>query len=178
MKYKSFGPFEITLDNGRRKTKIDNEDIREFWRNVNNCRLENGCGVYIFSIKTSVKEKIWYVGKAQKQSFAQECFTRHKLDHYHEALKSNRDGAPRMYFLARMKTKRIISPPTESRSYGFPEMDFVENMFIAYGYKNNNRIKNTQDTKIPKDLVIEGFYNSEDRRRTSTKHLFEILEGN
>lgn len=68
MKYKTFGPYEIPLDLGEFNKRIDKEDIDKFWSNVDP-GLNNACGIYIFSIKTKSREKPWYVGKAQKQSF-------------------------------------------------------------------------------------------------------------
>lgn len=192
MKYKPYGPFEIHLHHGARKTRIDNEDIAAFWENVSKMEvrihergkrsrfehtLANACGIYIFSVRKENKETIWYVGKAQKQSFEEECFTGHKLKHYHSVIRNQTASRFMMYLIARMSTPTVLSNPTEAESSGYPEMDFVERMFIDYGFKSNNKIRNKQETKIPGELVVEGFYNSKDRRRTPTKSLFESLGG-
>ena len=173
MYYEIHGPYEIPLQEGRSKRRIDKEDIDEFWRSVGK-RLKQACGVYIFSIEKNSKEKPWYVGKAQSQSFSKECFAPHKIVQYHTALDMSK-GTPMMYFLARMKGKqRHMSRPTTSKT-GHAEIDYVERMFIAMGYQKNNDICNKQGTKIPRDLVIEGFYNHKDRRRKQVNRLYGLF---
>ena len=173
MYYKIYGPYEIPLQEGEFKKRIDKEDINEFWRSVAP-GLEDACGVYIFSIEKNSKEKPWYVGKAKNQSFARECFTNHKKIQYHEALERSK-GTPKMYFLARMmKNKRRMSSPSKSKT-GHAEIDYVEQMFITMGYRKNNAIRNTQGTKTARDLVIQGFYNHQDRRRKAVKELYGLF---
>ena len=100
MRYNIYGPFEIPMLAGEFKKRIDKEDIDKFWCRVRSVDtgLERACGCYIFSIETNSKEKPWYVGKAQSQSFSEECFTYHKIVQYHEALEKSK-GTPMMYFL-------------------------------------------------------------------------------
>ena len=95
MYYKIYGPYEIPLQKGKFKKRIDKEDIGEFWRSVDKVDegLKQACGVYIFSIEKNYKEIAWYVGKAQSQSFSQECFTPHKIVRYHEALELSKGTA-------------------------------------------------------------------------------------
>ena len=177
MKYRTYGPFEIPLDKGEFTKRIDKSDITEFWnKRVKNKALEEGCGIYVFSIVTPSKERIWYVGKAERQSFLKECFTYHKLVNYHEALSKQPTGTPMMYLIARMKSASGFSKPTKAKN-GFAEIGFVENMFIEYGYSNNNKIRNKQGKKNVEKLEIEGFYNSKKRNRNPTKRLFEVLVG-
>ena len=54
-------------------------------------------------------------------------------------------------------------------------MSLVEQMFIEMGYYKNNNIRNKRGTKNPERLVIEGFYNHKDRRKTSVKRLCELF---
>ena len=96
MNYKIYGPYEIPRSRGEFKRRIDKEDIDEFWNSVD-AGLENACGCYVFSIRTNSREKPWYVGKAKNQSFYQECFSAHKIVHYHDALEKSK-GTPMMYF--------------------------------------------------------------------------------
>ncbi|MDE0130049.1 MAG: hypothetical protein OXQ86_10845 [Gammaproteobacteria bacterium] len=173
MYYKIFGPYEIPMHKGEFKKRIDKEDINEFWRSVDP-GLEDACGVYIFSIEKNSKEKPWYVGKAQNQSFSRECFTHHKIVQYHEALELSK-GTPMMYFLARMmKDKRRLSRPSTAKT-GHAEIDYVEQMFITMGYQKNTAIRNKQGTRKARDLVIEGFYNNQDRRRKAVKELYGLF---
>ena len=174
MKYNIYGPFEIPLGRGEFKRRIDKEDIEEFWNGVDP-GINNACGIYVFSIKTNKKEKPWYVGKAQKQSFEKECFTPHKLLNYHESLEKSK-GTPMMYFVARVTGKGRFSKPTLSNQ-GHKHIDFVERSFLEMAYFKNNNIRNNKGTQRPDKLVVEGFYNNNDRRKKSVKQLYELLVG-
>lgn len=164
----------MDISHGEFKRRIDREDITEFWENVDE-EIQYGCGIYIFAIQTDAREKVWYVGQAKNQPFIKECFTDHKIRHYHDALEKNR-GDPVMYFVARMRTKSKISSYTKAKN-GYPEMDFVENMFIELGYNQNKDLRNKKGKKNAERLIIEGFYNSKDRRRTPTNLLYDLLVG-
>ncbi|MDE0512368.1 MAG: hypothetical protein OXI88_11350 [Gammaproteobacteria bacterium] len=86
MHFKVYGKFEIPLEKDA-PDRIDKRDVTAFWREVEQKTpgLPNACGVYIFGIKGRLKNKSretsmpWYIGKAEKQAFKQECFTHHKL---------------------------------------------------------------------------------------------------
>lgn len=180
MYYKIFGPYEIPLREGRYKRRIDKDDIDKFWSSVEDVvdsagkKLKDACGVYIFSIEKNSDEKPWYVGKAQNQSFSRECFTYHKVFKYHEALEESQ-GAPMMYFVARlMPDQRRMSRPSKTKT-GHPDIDRVEQMFITMGYQKNNAIRNKQGTKHAAKLIIEGFYNHQDRRRNPVKKLYGLF---
>ena len=172
MKYKVYGPYEIPMLYGKDKKWINKEDIGIFWGSVGS-ELRNGCGVYVFSIKTKNGEKPWYVGKARNQSFSQECFTPDKTKHYHKSLQKS-NGTPTMYFLARVTNTDRMSKPSSSAA-GHTEIDFVEKMFIEMGYHKNKNIRNKKGTKNSENLVIEGFYNHEDRRKKSVKQLYNLF---
>ena len=172
MRYTVHGPYRIPLEGGKFKTRIDRQDLKLFWDTVG-LDLAEACGCYVFTIKTDAGEKPWYVGKAQKQDFFSECFTKHKKDHYHAALDRTR-GKPFMYFLAR-RTGSQYSQKTKSPT-GYPEIDFVERMFIDFAYQQNPKIQNKRDTKNSEQLVIEGFYNSKDRRKISVQKLYDVLD--
>ncbi len=174
MNYKIFGPYEIPLGLGEFKRRIDKDDIAEFWNAVDP-GLIDACGIYVFSIKTKSKEKPWYVGKAQKQTFKRECFTHHKLVCYHEALEKSK-GIPMMYFVPRIRNKGNFSKPTSSKT-GYPDMNFVEQLFIELGFNKNKDIRNKKGTKNPEKLVIDGFYNHKDRRNKSVKQLYRLMIG-
>ncbi|MDE0174328.1 MAG: hypothetical protein OYH76_15385 [Defluviicoccus sp.] len=174
MHYKIYGPYEIPRLEGEFKRRIDKEDVAAFWDIVDGS-LYDGCGCYVFCIATQRREKPWYVGKAQKQSFGRECFTPHKIVMYHEALEKS-NGTPLMYFLARFTKTGHISRPTRSAA-GHADIDFVERMFIEKGFHVNRHIRNKRDTKNPENLIVEGFYNSRDRRRNPVKRLYELFGG-
>ncbi len=172
MYYKIHGPYEIPLQEGEFKRRIDKKDIEKFWNSAD-AGLEGACGVYVFSIEKNSQEKPWYVGKAKNQSFSKECFTSHKIVRYHEALEISK-GTPMMYFLVRMTPdKRRMSSP--SNKDGHASINHVEQMFITMGYQKNNDIRNKQGTRNARDLVVEGFYNHQDRRRKGVSRLYGLL---
>lgn len=177
MNYKVYGPYEIPRIGGEFRRRIDKEDIEQFWIDVEAAKpgvaIANACGCYIFSIKTKSREKPWYVGKAKNQSFYQECFTSHKIVHYHDALEKS-NGTPMMYFLVRFTNTNRMSKPSTSTT-GHAEIDFIEQMFIEMGYHKNKYIRNKKGTKNPDRLVIEGFYNHKDRRKKSVNQLHKLF---
>ena len=79
-----------------------------------------------------------------------------------------------MYFLARVTDAGRMSSPSKSKT-GHAEMDDVEKMFITMGYQKNSDLRNKKGTKNAEKLVIEGFYNNNDRRRNPVKRLYGLL---
>ena len=73
-----------------------------------------------------------------------------------------------------MADKRRMSSPSKSKT-GHAEIDYVEQMFITMEYQKNNVIRTKQGTRKAWDLVIEGFYNNQDRRRTAVKELYGLV---
>ena len=118
-------------------------------------------------------EKPWYVGKAAKQSFLQECFTDNKLTKYHQALSLKGNGKCRalMYFLAGCTDKKeAFSKPSKN---GDDNIDFIENMFIGMGVQINPDIKNLQKTAMYKNLYVEGFFGKQSPGKRPT-HVAEF----
>ena len=79
-----------------------------------------------------------------------------------------------MYFLARVTSKGGMSKPSSSAT-GHAEIDVVERKFIEMGYRKNKNISNKQGIKIAENLIVEGFYNHNDRRKKSVKQLYDLF---
>ena len=81
-----------------------------------------------------------------------------------------------MYFVDRVRNKDSFSNPTSSIT-GHSELDFVEQLFIELGFNKKKEIRNRKGTRMPDNLVIEGFYNHKDRSKKSVKQLHDLLIG-
>jgi hypothetical protein len=90
-------------------------------------------GCYIFALKTGRGHIPYYVGKAAKQSFEEECFTHHKLaSHYHEVVLAHK-GIPYLFLVFQSKTKGKWS-----QSAIFE----IEKELIAYAAARNPNVTN------------------------------------
>ncbi len=174
MNFKIYGPFDIPIEEGQSKKTIDKEDILNFWKDVEGGEhgLSKACGCYVFGLKTDKGAKPWYVGKAEKQTFGEECFTPSKLNYYHSSLLHS-TGSPVMFFIAKCSEKKgKFSRPTKAE---YEDVRFVEKMFIELAFRKNEKLWNKQHTKNVKMLSVEGFYNSGDGRRKSVKEIRNLL---
>ena len=79
-----------------------------------------------------------------------------------------------MYFIARFTETGRVSSPSSTKD-GYPEIDYVEQMFIELGFFKNNDIRNKRGIKYAENLEVEGFYNHKDRRKKPIKKLYELF---
>ncbi len=180
MKFKIYGPFEVPTgtEEGSSKNRIGKKDATLFWEKVEDDHkgLSAACGCYVFALRAGgdkAKEKPWYVGKAEKQPLKKECFQSHKLTIYNDSIgqKGNRSSQPVMYFLARCRDKTgTFSKPSKN---AYEDIQFVEEMFIGKGVLQNPKLKNIQNTNIPKKLSVEGFYGPQSRGKQPS-HVVEF----
>lgn len=183
MRFKVYGKFEIPLDKDA-SNRIDAADVKAFWQEVEQKKpgLPNACGVYIFGIKGRLKNKSsetsmpWYIGKAEKQTFKQECFTHHKLNTYNNTFFDHykSKGSPFLYLMVRQDEGGKFSTPTTSE---YPGIQFVEKMFIQMGLSVNGELKNVQNTDTLKTTAIKSVMNwrsKESTDITSFKGMFKM----
>ncbi len=110
---------------------VDVDQLERFWRGCDHVADKRGC--YIFSMKAGKGEKPFYVGKAAKQSFRDECFSPHKrADHYNYVLCSQR-GTPYMCFVVQRKVRG---------KWSMTAIDGVEEFLIAYAAARNSSLTN------------------------------------
>lgn len=165
MRFKVYGKFEIPLEKDA-SNRIDAADVKAFWQEVEqkNPGLPDACGVYIFGIKGKLKNKSsetsmpWYIGKAEKQTFKQECFAAHKRIIYNNTFSDHyiSRGRPFLYLMARQDEGGEFSTPTTSEYRG---IQFVEKMFIQMGLSVNGELKNVQNTDTLKTTAIKSVMN-------------------
>ena len=185
MRFKIFGPFDIPLDEGQ-ENWLDSADIRSFWNQIVNLDqpgLSSACGVYIFGMRgaehlqkgVASRTLPWYVGKAEKQSFAKECFTGRNMNNFNKVISQTYKGrgTPFLFLLARIeKDNETFSDPTTE---DYPGVAFVEKMMIQMSMAVNTNIENTSFTADAKRTIIRGILNSKGKISKQTQEFKRIF---
>lgn len=158
MNYKIFGPIAIERDAMGRILSAARVSFRSDADGM--CEgLADACGCYVFGIKTSGSKgpRPWYVGKAEKQTFTQECFTDHKLDVYNSALADYARCIPVIFLYARVvKSGRFSNPTTNKHK----DVGFLENMLIGYAIDRNQNLSDIKQTALLRNLRVPGLLNT------------------
>ena len=151
-RYWVYGPFEIPRD--RDLMEVDKRGLRGFWEAVENAELglAGASGCYVFGMRATKGARPWYVDQA-KVSFRQECFTKHKLDHYNSVIEARR-GTPILFLVARATPERGHFV----RRLGRREADWMENLLIRHCLVANKRLLNVSGTVFPKEVVVPGVF--------------------
>ena len=182
MYFKVFGPYNILGKEGKEDRGhqgwLDKEDFRGFWSRVDGSidrrhgKLSQSCGVYLYGVlgKEGKRKPIgctlpWYVGKAEKQTFDQECFNGRNQNEYNRVWSSvyRGLGTPFLYFLARMEDDQFSRPTTAQ----YRGIRFVEDLFIQMSLTVNSNLVNKQLTSHAQKTYIPGILNSALRGRRS-----------
>ena len=168
MRFKVYGPYDIGVDKGF-DGWIDEEDKKDFWKNVVEEKLPEACGVYLFGIGgvegrtkgTAGKTLPWYVGKAERQTFKSECLTLRNLFLFNRTLFKyyKGKGSPFLYLLARVEGEEgeFSKPASDKQYWG---LQFVEEMFIQLSLSVNSELINKNTTKMMKETSIRGLLNT------------------
>ena len=159
VKYDIYGEFEVPRKkaaHGKRVLDNSKEALNDFWTNVESVvpGLSTARGCYIFSIRAGKGFKPWYVGQS-KTGFLNECFTPHKVNHYHDVINDITSGTPVLVFVS-----RLTSGGNFSKKYATGELAFIEKQLISIALSKNTELKNIKNTKFPKSLQIPGILNS------------------
>lgn len=151
MEFSVNGPFLLPRTDDGVFTR-EARDKRAFWEEVEvKCeRLPEACGCYLFSIRN----RIWYVGKASSQSFRQECFTPDKVTKIDDAIRLGK-GECYLTLIARKTPSGKFCKPG-----GFNDIDQLELMLIGAGLERNKELLNKHATAVLRDMVVPGFINS------------------
>ena len=162
MRFKVHGPYDIGVDKDQ-EDWIDKGDIKDLWEQVGG-ELQNACGVYLFGMHGLGKNGIagknlpWYVGKAEKQTFKQECFNGRNRETFNKILKRyKKKGKPFLYLLARVEDGKY-SETMANKPYR--DVGLVEEMFIQLSLSINSDLVNTSATKMAKRTSIRGLLNT------------------
>jgi hypothetical protein len=152
MQFDIYGEFPVAR-NGNLVSR-SREDKRAFWEAVEEAEsgLSDACGCYIFIIRN----RAWYVGMAEKQSFKQECFALHKITQYNEAL-AQVGGNPTILLLPKFTPSGRFANPT---SRGHSDIRMLENLLIGSALGRNADLQNVKGTKLLREMNVPGFLNS------------------
>ena len=126
------GPYLVPCYEGKAGRVIDRARIAEFWNQHKNVAGRRGC--YLFGIRAGRGYTPIYVGKATK-TFQAECYTYHKLDHYHRCLVDYARGTPVMFF--------VLAPRKRGRANASMLKD-VEQYLITVAETANPELSNVQ----------------------------------
>jgi hypothetical protein len=174
MRFEIFGGFDLPVETHgvvpRSKKKH-----KAFWEQVDNCHpeLRNARGCYVFAMNSGGGMTPWYVGKAERSSFLQECFTPSKISCYNDVLPRYDKGTPHLYFVAMLTPTGGFSQP----SAGHQAIAFLEKMLIGQALKKNPDLCNTRDTALLRNMVVPGFLNTpKGRTKSDVYELKRVLE--
>ena len=151
------GPFKIDKkSNGL--VRATTEYLNTFWDTIDEeyDNLSQACGCYIFATRASKGITPWYIGKAEKQSFIQECFQPHKINHYNEAI-AKKAVTPLLFLLPKSTNNGNYSKPSNN---GHQDINILETMLIGKAIEKNSNILNIKGTKIFREMVVPGILNS------------------
>jgi len=172
--YQIFGPFELPQTSSH--NRLDDKKIKkDFWDQVELevDGLPNACGCYIFAVRAGKGALPWYVGKASRQSFKQECLQSHKLVKYNEILNKRR-GTPLLFLISKVTPTGKFSSKSNSKN-GYPDIDFLERLFIGMSLNRNKELLNLKDTKLYSQITVPGILNSKSNSTKSSKELKAVL---
>lgn len=154
MKFGVHGKFELPRKDGGIDDTV--EGRRSFWVSVDEevDGLSRACGCYVFA----AQNRPWYVGKTEKQDFAHECLTPHKILHYNHVIvnKYNR-AAPHLYLFPLLTPRGKFSAPSRN---GHRTVAELERMLIAVALSRNTELLNIEVTKFLKGLHVPGLFNT------------------
>lgn len=156
VEFRPYGPFVIPRENGL----IDHINLQErFWEKIGKYYpgLSNACGCYIFALSPSGGSAItpWYVGKARKSSFSQECFSHHKLTLFNSAIAKYEKVTAYLFLLARVANNRKLSAPSGTKN-GHRDISVLEKRLIQEALRVNRDIKNTAHAEALRGILIPG----------------------
>jgi hypothetical protein len=153
MNYDVFGGYELP-----RKANRLGEYDKSFWVKIEEKKpgLSDACGCYLFVLKNGDNLKSWYVGKAERQAFRQECFSAAKRLIFNDIL-IEKNGTPLLFFLPRMTNKNKLCKPTVWK-YG--DIEFLETMLIGIALEENPELANIKKTKHLREMRVPGVINS------------------
>lgn len=130
------GPFDVPLQ-PKVRSKMVSEDLSPFWQQCSAMKTRVGC--YVFGIRAGQGYTPLYVGKTTN-SFENECFTDHKINHYNYGLGSYLKGTPVMFF--------VTYPPKKGKTNASDIKD-LEDFLIQVGRTINPDLRNIKGVKAP-----------------------------
>ncbi|MCY3940771.1 MAG: hypothetical protein OXG29_06795 [Gammaproteobacteria bacterium] len=172
MNFELYGPFELKAEFDAEGFSgwIDQSEINEFWVEVKKQHedLERACGVYMFCVegKQKGKGKItnlpWYVGKAEKLTFKQECFNHRNQLSYNKVISQlyREVTAINFYFVARHdEDGKFSAPANKDEKTPYEGVRFAERLFMQKSLAANNHLLNKMDLTNARRTHIRNILN-------------------
>lgn len=139
------GPLEVPTTGGSGHRSFDIEGVQEFWRGPASAySKERGC--YVFALRRGRGYCLLYVGRTSRQTFEKECFTPHKYQTLHRAMR----GEPGTLVLFLLKYER-----TRGRLNSDSVQD-LEKFLIGAALRRSPNLANKQYSDIAPSFAIEG----------------------
>lgn len=130
------GPYEVPCVD-KPGGKVISEELSSFWEKCKKVQNRRGC--YVLAMRAGKGFTPLYVGKTSR-TFDKECFTDHKLVHYHHALSDYAKGTPVMFFIVLPRAK---GKPNQK------EIVEVEDFLIQVGRTANPDLRNIKGNVAP-----------------------------
>lgn len=159
MRYYPYGPFELTRSDDN-YLFLEERERAVFWAEVDEeiPGLSHACGCYVFALGSGPVPVPWYVGKAERQSFRQECLTVDKVGKFNSVLEGRKRGRPYLYLYARTTNgTKAFSRPSRSKHH---DVRYLERMLITFALDRNAFLINKQETAMLRNIVVPGLMNS------------------
>ncbi|RJQ24655.1 hypothetical protein C4565_09410 [Candidatus Parcubacteria bacterium] len=161
--FKPYGPYDIPVEK-LAASRFIVEDLSEFWEKLGDISSCAGC--YVFSIKTGRAVVPFYVGMTLN-TFEGECFTDHKLKHYHRAIGAYSRGKPVMSFVVH---------PTQRGRVNAKAIDELENFLIQAGMAVNPELRNIRGRSEPQ-WAIKGVMRTGPGAKSEEAKMFAKMMG-
>ena len=170
MRFDVYGPYEIPRAQ-RGVISWTSQKNKEFWgiidEGLTSGRLSDACGCYVFTIKAGRTAQPWYIGKAEKSSFKQECLNDRNIRLYNNELLNWKRGTPYLYLLPQVTEKSKLRKPAGT-DVKRPEISALESILIGMGISKNPDLLNVRGTKMLREIEVIGFLNSDRRKGGAT----------
>jgi hypothetical protein len=118
----------------------------------------------LFVVKRGETYKPYYVGKTTAQTgFQGEIFQKHKLAHYSRALQKRKMG---YIFLFPLVTNG--GRFSRANNTSGPVVEWLERILIGFALRKNADLQNKRDTKLLREVWVEGVFGKQDAGRAYT----------
>lgn len=173
--YSIHGPFEVPRQPNGNVIRSA-ADKRRFWAELD--QLDDGistaCGCCLFAVRAARGIKPYYVGVAESQTFADECFESHKVNIYNDVLAARNAGTPIFILIAKRTPQGRFSVPSPN---GHEDAKFLESLLIGAALEKNPDIMNIGRTRFLRGMIVPSFMNSQQRPPTLPERAFKTAIG-
>jgi hypothetical protein len=164
MLFDACGPFDFPRNRQNGWRRVFWEDVEYYIEG-----LSSSIGCYAFGLSYGNKSYPWYVGMTTAQKgFRGEIFEPHKLAHYDEILLERR-GKPTITLFPLVTENWNFSQAGVSSK---PTIEWLERTLIGMALSKNPDIRNVKDTKLFREVYVNGIMGGQFRGRRSNGATF------